>query len=562
MLDQNLGRVVAPAVAMAGVAKPAHVRDHADDEGRGSRGSATDYARSVRQDPESLVGQLVDVEGRGIGMVTGVRKSMGKSTQHLVAFRDNPTVGPEAVLLQKLGKDGKARGLKFRVVPLQETGRVDTSQDVAAAAAAPARATSSQRPSSPSTAPSNPLAVLGAAGRQSSSRARALPSAASSKPLDTSEAGRQSASRARIIESRRPDEMWAEAPLRDEEQFSDLRYTGCLVENPISFTDEGYALAAHTRCASGAHQSVKIMLCVTVYNECAEELQRTLASISNNMRTQAAREGDNAWKSVLLCIICDGRDRVDPGLLRFASSIGIYDDNMLATRESNVQAHLFEFTPQMRDSGGHYAKPLQVVLAIKERNAGKLDSHRWFFNAFAAQVMPTYTFLIDCGTAPRLDAIYKLYLRMEDNPRIGGICGEIEPMGVPTFEVLVAAQSFEYQMANFLMKSLESTFGFISVLPGAFSAYRFEAIFSRYGECPLTAYFRSITTPVSELGPFEANMFLAEDRVLCYELLASRGHNWLLHYEKGAKADTDVPPVSRARTQNARSRWRGVWYRG
>jgi chitin synthase len=30
-----------------------------------------------------------------------------------------------------------------------------------------------------------------------------------------------------------------------------------------------------------------------------------------------------------------------------------------------------------------YYQPLQTILAIKERNGGKLDSHDWFFNAFA-----------------------------------------------------------------------------------------------------------------------------------------------------------------------------------
>jgi cellulose synthase/poly-beta-1,6-N-acetylglucosamine synthase-like glycosyltransferase len=36
-----------------------------------------------------------------------------------------------------------------------------------------------------------------------------------------------------------------------------------------------------------------------------------------------------------------------------------------------------------------YFKPLQTIFGLKEHNAGKLDSHLWFFNAFAEQVITT-----------------------------------------------------------------------------------------------------------------------------------------------------------------------------
>jgi chitin synthase len=110
---------------------------------------------------------------------------------------------------------------------------------------------------------------------------------------------------------------------------------------------------------------------------------------------------------------------------------------------------------------------------------------------------------------------------------------------------LVAAQNFEYKVSNILDKPLESSFGYVSVLPGAFSAYRFRAIMGR----PLEQYFHGDHTMSARLGKkgiegmniFKKNMFLAEDRILCFELVAKAGSKWHLTYVKTSKAETDVP---------------------
>jgi chitin synthase len=109
----------------------------------------------------------------------------------------------------------------------------------------------------------------------------------------------------------------------------------------------------------------------------------------------------------------------------------------------------------------------------------------------------------------------------------------------------VAVQNFEYKISNILDKPLESAFGYVSVLPGAFSAYRFRAIMGR----PLEQYFHGDHTLSKILGKkgiegmniFKKNMFLAEDRILCFELVAKAGQKWHLSYIKAAKGETDVP---------------------
>jgi chitin synthase len=59
-------------------------------------------------------------------------------------------------------------------------------------------------------------------------------------------------------------------------------------------------------------------------------------------------------------------------------------------------------------------------------------------------------------------------------------------------------------------KCNESFFGFISVLPGAYSLFRWNAIKGK----PLDMFFKNINrTDSPSCG--EANEFLAEDRVMC-----------------------------------------------
>jgi chitin synthase len=66
---------------------------------------------------------------------------------------------------------------------------------------------------------------------------------------------------------------------------------------------------------------------------------------------------------------------------------------------------------------------------------------------------------------------------------------------------------------------------------------------------PLEQYFHGDATLSQRLGKkgvegmsvFRRNMFLAEDRILCFELVSKAGSKWHLGIVKGAKAETDVP---------------------
>jgi chitin synthase len=55
-------------------------------------------------------------------------------------------------------------------------------------------------------------------------------------------------------------------------------------------------------------------------------------------------------------------------------------------------------------------------------------------------------------------------------------------------------------------------------------------------------------------GIFAKNMYLAEDRILCFELVAKRNAHWVLTYVNTAKGETDVPEMM-AELIKQRRRW-------
>lgn len=85
-------------------------------------------------------------------------------------------------------------------------------------------------------------------------------------------------------------------------------------------------------------------------------------------------------------------------------------------------------------------------------------------------------------------------------------------------------------------KACESFFGFNSVLPGAYSMFRWKAI--KGG--PLDEFFKNVTRKDLPSCP-EANEFLAEDRVMCLQIYIKKKNRYTLTYVPEAKSFTDAP---------------------
>ena len=164
-----------------------------------------------------------------------------------------------------------------------------------------------------------------------------------------------------------------------------------------------------------------------------------------------------------MCIVSDGRAKINSRTLSVLAAMGIYQDgvakNVVAGKP--VTAHIYEYTTQSpsdssrispRSSNTNAAGemitvsidpdlkfksaerclvPVQVIFCLKEKNAKKLNSHRWALNAFAPILQPniwsviyfmlnlhrtiaddiieSHSVLLDVGTQPGPTSIYKLW---------------------------------------------------------------------------------------------------------------------------------------------------------
>lgn len=339
-------------------------------------------------------------------------------------------------------------------------------------------------------------------------------------------------------------------------EFTHMRYSAATCD-PKYFGADNFTL--RPMCYARPRET-ELFIAITIYNEDDLLLGRTLQGVFNNIRhlchrTRSKTWGADAWKKVVVCVIADGREKINPRAQALMSALGVFQAGFAKNivNDKPVEAHIYEYTTMVRIAKvtdtvkltTEKATPVQLMFCLKEKNKKKINSHRWFFEAFAPILKPNVCVLLDAGTRPGNHAIYHLWKTFERDPLVAGACGEIAAMlgtgGNKLLNPLVAAQNFEYKMSNILDKPMESVFGFISVLPGAFSAYRYVALLNdEKGRGPLEKYFKGETLEATG-GIFSANMYLAEDRILCWELVAKRSCGWILKYVKSAKAHTDVP---------------------
>ncbi|KAH9036742.1 chitin synthase-domain-containing protein [Lactarius deliciosus] len=351
-------------------------------------------------------------------------------------------------------------------------------------------------------------------------------------------------------------------PRAGQPEVMKTRYTAVTCD-PDDFEKSGHFLRQNQM-----NRRTELFICITMYNEDEILFCRTLYGVMRNIAHLCSRKnshtwGVEAWKKVVVCIVADGRRKVHPRVLDCLTLLGVYQPGGHMRNSINhkpVTAHLFEYTTSFAiDPNLHFKYPdkgivpAQIIFCMKEKNQKKINSHRWFFNALGPLLQPNICVLLDVGTRPGQKSIYYLWKTFDLNSNVGGACGEIAAYKGKNWSALlnplVAAQNFEYKVSNILDKPTESLFGYISVLPGAFSAYRYHALQNdKTGQGPLGLILQGRGFCTAGILTFSRRTcvrqmadYLRTTGILFCLLSADCSAYRVLRYVKSAVGETDVP---------------------
>ena len=170
---------------------------------------------------------------------------------------------------------------------------------------------------------------------------------------------------------------------------------------------------------------------------------------------------------------------------------------------------------------------VRTLFVVKPYNRKKLHSHLWLMYGFGLFINPDFVFLVDIGTEATRGSLADLEVYMRKHSHVGGCCGEIivkswsPPEADCVDRLAMVGQWFEYKLGHVFNKPLEDLMGYIGVLPGAFSCYRWSALCANRYQV-LGQYFRPFIAPHTLPWKLSNIYHLAEDRIMSEEIIKLR----------------------------------------
>ncbi len=259
-------------------------------------------------------------------------------------------------------------------------------------------------------------------------------------------------------------------------------------------------------------------------------------------RNKSRTRGEFGWQKIVVCVVSDGREKIHPRTLdalgpRWASHQHGIAKNYVNSKA--VQAHVYEYTTQVSlDSDLKFKGaekgivPCQMIFCL-EREEPEEAQLRTAGSSTPSEKRSTRT-SASCSTSEpgrgriRCTTLWKAF---DTDSNVAGACGEIKAsegkMGRQPAQPHRRVAELRVQDVQHPRQAPGEAYSGTSLcFPALLSAYRFHALQNdETGHGPLSQYFKGETLHGQHADVFTANMYLAEDRILCWELVAKRARN-------------------------------------
>jgi len=142
-----------------------------------------------------------------------------------------------------------------------------------------------------------------------------------------------------------PKKLLQMLPMKTEREFTHMRYSAATCD-PSKFVQERFTLRQKLFQQA---RTTELFIVVTMYNEDEVLFTRTMAGVFKNIaylcsRAKSKTWGAEAWKKVVVCVVSDGRGKINPRTRSVLAGMGCYQEGIAKTKvnDKDVTAHIYE----------------------------------------------------------------------------------------------------------------------------------------------------------------------------------------------------------------------------
>jgi chitin synthase len=136
-----------------------------------------------------------------------------------------------------------------------------------------------------------------------------------------------------VLDSAVPTKLLDMCAMRNEREFTHMRYSAATCD-PNDFMSSGFTLR---QVHYDPPRRTELFIVMTMYNEDEELFCRSMHGVIKNIvhlckRDRSKTWGKDGWKKVVVCIVSDGRSKINSRTLSVIAAMGAYQDGIAKVR--------------------------------------------------------------------------------------------------------------------------------------------------------------------------------------------------------------------------------------